>query len=455
MEHLGPMSLSTDERYAVRMVMHIQSVETGIMKPQIIITDIETGNEYKMNNLSHHNFHNVEFGPKYTIGSTEYHSLFFTIADETGRPFAIYTCAFDGTSFSTMRVLYKDKDPSHLVDVQRTKGCQYVAISSSSKVDNEIHIVGGEFNERAMLRDPNRKVPWKKPKLVKKRQRGIQYYLDCGNEGDIIILAHRSAGDDNHSDDDESPLGNEVSVFEAHVDNLPLPSNDFGKPIHLHSKESTHFIEDMALFQDHLVLFERSSIDSTHQIRIVDRTSEATNNTSTISLQNLKGVEHKLLSPCGNIQYNSNSFKFDMESPLTPSINYDYEFESGTLTSSPFTADVDNVQSIRVHIESNDGTGTQIPLSMYYDKTVPTRGVVLIGYGSYGQSQNLAYDPGLVPLAKRGFVIVSYVYYEILTFFNKVFWHNHICSLCLVIFYLCYIVLLSWSWWRRSWETMV
>jgi protease II len=53
-----------------------------------------------------------------------------------------------------------------------------------------------------------------------------------------------------------------------------------------------------------------------------------------------------------------------------------------------------------------------IALSLYFDKKVTTMGVLLIGYGSYGQNQNLAYDPVLLPLVKRGFVIVSESYFQ-------------------------------------------
>ncbi len=401
MEHLGPMSLSTDEKYAVRMIMQMHAV----MKPQIVVTEMNSGREYKMSNASHHSFHNVEFGPRYTIGSKEYHSLFFTILDETGRPFAVNACAFDGESFSTMRVMFKDKNPANLVDVQRTKGCEYVAISSSSKIDNEIRIVGGEFDEKSILRDPQRKIPWK-PKLVKKRRKGVQYYVDCGKKGDIIILAHQST--QNGDDDSTSSLSNEMSIFEVQTNTLPLPKDEFGKPIHQHTCDTKHFVEDIALFQDYLVLFERSTIDGMQQIRIINRSSESSPSHTILSLQGLPGAKHKQINPSGNMLYNSNSFKFDVETPLTPAINHEYDIVTETLTSSAFSTDFYNIDSKRLFISSDDGT--QVPLTMYYDKTVPTRGVILMGYGSYGENQNLSYDPGLVPLVKRGFVIVSFLF---------------------------------------------
>ena len=57
----------------------------------------------------------------------------------------------------------------------------------------------------------------------------------------------------------------------------------------------------------------------------------------------------------------------------------------------------------------------KVPLTMVYKTQIQlnedshSRPVVLVGYGAYGENQNLAYDPALMPLVDRGFIIVSFL----------------------------------------------
>ena len=425
-EYLGSMSLSIDEEYAVRISTNVFTNA----KPKMIVTNISTGLEYSMNmeNMllpQQHTIQNVEFGPKYTKNSVDYHSIFVTVCDAIGRPSSVYVCGFNGEVFSDMELVVEDPNAANFVDIQRTKGCDYVVINSTSKTDNQVWLacVGGDTNTGAGAPQSSilhGSVPWERI-LVKERNKGVQYYIDCGTKDDVIILAHRflNQQQEQHIGNgiceakvDSSIIGNEISVFQAHIQDFPLSLGQFGNPIRKHSDEMNYFVEEVDLFENFLVLYERSSLNSSQRIRVVDRHVKDCKG-SIIPIEGIHGLDHFMISPGGNMHFHSNSLHFTIETPLTPPIHCQYDFYTKSLTmmgeeSLDRTLEDDRFGSERVNVVSDDGIS--IPLSFYFDKTGDIGGVVLIGYGSYGQNQNLAYDPTLYPLVKRGLAIVSFQY---------------------------------------------
>jgi protease II len=189
------------------------------------------------------------------------------MCDDLGRPNAVYGCIFDGEerSHSKPELVFMDDNGSHFVDVQRTKGCHYVAIHSTSKISNEIYLVGGDL----------------RPILVRKRQEHVLYYIDCGVHGDAIIMALKNK---NHVDIDEklkenndelvsaSELSQEFSVFETTIHDMPL-TETFGTKLIIDDEEM-YFIEDMDIFASKIVLYERSHIDGTQRMIVWDRNTK-------------------------------------------------------------------------------------------------------------------------------------------------------------------------------------
>ena len=426
-EYLGPMSLSVDEEYLIRLISYTQPN----MSPKIIVTQIDTGLEHEIPfTCTKYNIQNVEFGPKYTKNAKEYHSIFFTVCDDIGRPNSVYACIMnswtcfrgDGTLFTPLELIMKEENRANFVDVQRTKGCDYVAINSTSKTDNEVYLIGGDATPSSSSKSNIfEHIPWQ-PILVKKRSLGIQYYVECGNQGDVIILAHQFSNqrldDDAFSDKkvDKNVIGSEISVFQASKADFPLPASNYGTPIHLHNDTMEFFVEDIDLFYQFLVFYERSSVDSSQRIRVLRRNTEISNSTI-ISLDKYipeRKFKHCLISPGGNMNFNSIHLNFHIESPLMPPTQYNYDFELNSLSNlsnSSHQSDTRRSDSVRFLVTSKDNA--LIPLSLYFHNDVMTKGVLLIGYGSYGQNQNLSYNPAFLPLVRRGFSIVSYILRDI------------------------------------------
>jgi oligopeptidase B len=117
-----------------------------------------------------------------------------------------------------------------------------------------------------------------------------------------------------------------------------------------------------------------------------------------------------VLSPGGNMHYQSDRIRFFLESPAEPRKTYEYHVPTRTLAVlSEDRRGADEIVQERTVVASQDGT--LVPLSIVYRKEIEetekrqTLPVVLMGYGAYGQSVNLAYDPTMRPLLDRGFVL--------------------------------------------------
>jgi len=412
LEELGPMSLSVDEKLAARL---ITDKFNGVGNQKIVIRDITTGTDFQVNvrtddmhkdgitSDSTLTIHNVEFGPMIQNGNDKFHSFFYTTYDLKGRPNAVYGCVIFGNELghgkhhSIPELVLIDHEGSNFVDVQRTKGCDYVAIHSTSKASNEIHLVGKDLS----------------PKLVRRRQTGVQYFVDCGIDNDVIIMAHTIAMTKSGTGTKICDLGSDFRVFETNTDELPL-GEYFGKEISLRFQSTgrgdtgDYFIEDMDIFLTHICFYERSFGNGAQRIRVYNRKCE----TDTILSVHESNSEAYSIAPSGNMNFASSYFQFNVESPVNPPVNLKYHldmFAGDNVSLGERVRNSDNSYSCqRVLVESHDGT--RCPLTIVFNKSIKMpsmRPVVLIGYSCYGQNQNLQYDPIIMPLVDRGFAIVS------------------------------------------------
>jgi len=212
----GPMSLSTDERLLARIELPL---DNGA--PTLSVTHLASGRRTVLNvEQGSTPVCGVEFGPAVSPTRT---SLFLTLADAVERPASVYALVLDvdgdGSVVATVPVqVFHEPDPRCFVDVRRTKGGEYVAISSSSKTDDEVCLVGRPDRHQPGIAE------WT-TKTVREREDGVRYNLDCGTDGDLVILAHLAAADPCRTD-----LGSDRRAFLASVQDLPL-TRSFGRPM--------------------------------------------------------------------------------------------------------------------------------------------------------------------------------------------------------------------------------
>ena len=268
--------------------------------------------------------------------------------------------------------------------MQRTKGCQFVALNCRTQSSNEVYLLDHAHNEND-------------PLLLRRRVNGIQYYVDVGSDNDVFVLIGR--------EEDA-----ELQLVECSVHDLPLSDTVLNKYLSnspYSPTPSSHVITDFDIFENFVVLFEQSKVDGIQQIRIVKR--HVVGEVWNIELEQIHGPV-TMLSPGGNMHYFSKVIQFHIENPAMPRRTLEYNMETRVLLSSlvdaQFVDDADFIQR-RVLVSSKDGT--QVPLSIIHRSdgvdTPNFQHVLLIGYGAYGQATNLAFDPFFAPLFNRGFVL--------------------------------------------------
>ena len=443
-DQLLAMSLSVDESmvaYLLETATSNPSSHTGNQKPDgsrgkqvaVVVRHIDSGVTTELILPTNGcDISSLEFGP---IQSNGLHSLFYVTNDRQGRPFAVWACnieaATDGIKTNPVKLQPSDKhkpvllkeflNPAIMVNVQRTKGCQYVAIQASTKTGNEIYLCRDVLT--STTEDPNMT-------LVMPHQEGVVYHLDIGHEEDVYILI--STNDASIAGQDDTIIlregqcsapsqGPEFSLWHTKIEALPLAQPnamlDSNSSTFISGAQQGHVITDMDIFKDFIALYERSTDDGTQRIRLV-RT--ATTHTGAFREQIMPGQEkivpvgsaseHKCtsLSPSGNLHYNADSVRFAVESPACPRLVYEYSAKTDQLMvlSAESEFRTESLHLERVMVESEDGT--LVPLSLVYreqpSSKKPKR-AILVGYGSYGEPLELSYDPAMQPLLKRGFVL--------------------------------------------------
>ena len=369
---LHAMSLSVDESMIAYLVSSVlDSTST------IYIRHMDSQREIEVPAYSEEIMSAVEWGPIQGNGD---HSLFFTTRNNLHRPHKVHVCTVSKRlKLSTTMVVYSNDDEAVMVDIQRTKGCRYVAISARTKTSNEIHLAGNLSNNLI---------------LVRARQPGIQYSLDVGTNDNVWIVANASVP--NH----DSGLGEEMTIFETSIDVLPL-KDTFGT---LRAESEEFIIHDIDLFQRHVVYYQYSVTDGKQRMRFDNL---ATGNSKIIDLP---GGSSSILLPGGNIFYNASSLRFGVENAFSKGSVYECNFDTGTtmeLSSSP-TGQNQRYMQQRVLVTSQDGT--RVPLTLVHCSSIDPFGpdeypAVLHGYGAYGEPVMRGFDAVTVSLLDRGFVI--------------------------------------------------
>jgi len=436
-EEIVSMSITPDETCVAYIIRNDKRSST-----QVFIRNIASGKELILSSTELYSSFSLECGPSLSL-SDYYQSLYVVLANEQGRPDRVVACTFPSlllttenhkpAATTTTTLIYKNDDPQVFVDIQRTKGCQYVIINALSKSSNEIFLCS----------DPRHTKERSPLVLVKPRQTGILYHVDVGIHQDLVMLT----SDENSND------GNFI-LKETSIDSLPLSGynadvKDDEKNNGADKMEGdSFFIEDMDLFQRYIVLYERSKKNGDQRLRvrnrrridsddtIIDLVSLSTQiiSTAEIDTRNTSIPLWSKLTPVGNMFFNANCFRFQLESPANPGVVYEYNFDEKIISSlSPIqeggsgsdSADCNEMLvKKRIIVESADGTG--VPLSIFYNKnktklpvplspsfsvddSIRTKSkkqtIVLSGYGSYGEPIDLGHNPGWQHLLDRGVVL--------------------------------------------------
>ncbi|MDA3942562.1 MAG: S9 family peptidase [Bacteroidetes bacterium] len=294
-------------------------------------------------------------------------TLFYSVKDETLRPYRVMRHKLDEAYESDMAVFTED-DPTFYAFVFKTKSKAYVMIGSVSTMSAEYSFV-----------DANK--PQNDFKLVQERQPDMLYSVDH-YKNDFYIRTNLDAQN-----------------FRLMKTSVKKPSMENWKEVIAHRPDV--LLEDFEIFADYLAVSERQKGLVNIRVMSWDKKKD-------YYLDFGEPAYTAYMST--NVDFETKVLRYGYTSLTTPNSVYDYNMADKTrklLKQQEVVGgyNPDDYQSERLYVTSHDGQ--QVPVSLVYKRGLEKNGqnpVVLYGYGSYGASMDAYFSSTRLSLLDRGFV---------------------------------------------------
>jgi oligopeptidase B len=292
-------------------------------------------------------------------------TFFYTTTDPAKRPFKIFRHQL-GTD--QHELLFEEKDEMYRVFTYLTNDQRYVFFGSDSTDSTEYKYLHADK-------------PLETPQMILAREDKHEY-RPAIYKGSFYIMTNKDAKN--------------FRIVTAPLDD-PSPKN--WKDFVPHNKAV--YLEDMDFFMNHIVISEREN--GLTWIRIIDNRN---GNSHRIEM-----AEPVFTSYVGtNLVFNTNILRFGYQSLVTPSSVYDYNMDTRQKTllkqyEVPGGFDSANYVSERIYATAKDGV--KVPVSLVYRKDLKKDGtapLLLDGYGAYGLSNDIYFDPERLVLLDRGMI---------------------------------------------------
>ncbi|ESY12163.1 S9 family peptidase [Mesorhizobium sp. M0615] len=294
--------------------------------------------------------------------------FFYTRLDDNHRPSKVLFHALGGSPLND-RLIYEETDPGFFMDVGGTRSNEWIMIGINDHETSEYHLMRADE-------------PFAEPKLVAKRETGLQYDLEEG--GDIFFILTNADG------------AKDFKIMTAPADD-PVRANWDELVAH----EQGRLILSVVGFRDHMVRLERK--EGLPRIVVRDRRS---------------GEEHLIsfdeeafsLGLSGSYEYDTEIMRFTYSSMTTPAQVFDYNMRSRERVllktqEVPSGHSPDHYVTRRLMAPAADGE--LVPVSLLHHRDTPLDGsapCLLYGYGSYGIAIPSAFNTNWFSLVDRGFV---------------------------------------------------
>ena len=299
-------------------------------------------------------------------------TIFYTKKDEqTLRANVIYKHKI-GDSEMDDTIVFTEDDDTFGVAVYKSKSRKYIIIACYSTLTNEFHIL-------------NANTPEKEFKVFQRRKRGLEYSISHFENHFYIVTNKDKATNFKlmKTPENATQLSNWVDILEHRTDVL---------------------IEDIDIFQDYLVVSERSN--GLNQIRIKrwDDTEDYylpfDNETYTANVGT-------------NVEFNTEILRYSYNSLTNPASVIDFNMRTKTKEIKKEQEVLDpkfnknNYTSERIWATAEDGT--KIPMSVVRRKDTEVNGnapLLQYAYGSYGSTVDPYFSTIRLSLLDRGFIYV-------------------------------------------------
>lgn len=294
-------------------------------------------------------------------------TVFYTKVDLLNRPDKLFRHTL-GLSIDSDELIYHEHDEAYYLGVSKTRSEAYILISLDSKITSEVHYL-----------DANN--PTASFQVIQPRCSGVEYAVEHHGSHFYIVTNDQAIN------------------FKLMKTLVTSPAQENWVPEIPHRDEV--MISGVSAFANHLVIYERAAGLPKVRVRKLSSAEEhyITFPESTYAV-----------FPGNNPEFNTNTFRFNYTSLVTPNSVFDYDLETQKRElkkESEVLGGYDRTQYKSERIMATAADSTQIPISLVYKEMAchTPRPLLLTGYGSYGASYPPYFSSNRLSLLDRGVVI--------------------------------------------------
>ncbi len=292
-------------------------------------------------------------------------TLFFTTQDDAKRDYRLWRYTL-GEEKPTM--LYEEKDGLFSLSPSRSRDGKIMFLEAASSRTTEVRFLPADK-------------PAGEWRLLAPRRNEVKYYPE-----------HR---------DDIFYIRTNDGATEFRVVTAPVATPEVEHWKELIPGQCGLTIEEFEPFADHAVVVERA--EGLVRFRVTD-------------FENKKGKRVELPEPAYlaqpefNVEFETGTFRFKYESPVTPPSVFEYNIAGGEkklLKQIEVLGGYDPARYIVERVRAKAADGKQVPLDVVRRKDVPVDGSAacwLYGYGSYGISIDPSFSANRISLLDRGVI---------------------------------------------------
>ena len=264
-------------------------------------------------------------------------------------------------------VVYEEKDKSNYIGVGRSKNKKHIMIVSQAILSSEVKIIDASKPEE----------PYK---IFAQRMKEVLY--------DVIAL------------EDKFLIRTNWNAKNFRLMECPLDKTESANWKEVIPHRTDVLLKSVDEFKDFLVLEERKG--GLNQLRIIQRKDNA---------EHYMTFEEPVYTamPGANPEYNSNVYRYNYTSLITPNSIYNYDMttkEKKLLKQKEVLGGYDLNQYTSERLVATATDGTKVPISIVYKKGYKKDSnspLLLYAYGSYGISMDATFNSNRISLLDRGF----------------------------------------------------
>ncbi|MCK6630358.1 MAG: S9 family peptidase [Anaerolineae bacterium] len=293
-------------------------------------------------------------------------TLFYTVLDEAKRPYQLYRHTL-GTGPRDDVLLYHETDEMYNMFLHKSRSKAYILVYLRQSVTSEWHYLSAD--------DPTGQF-----RVIQPRQHGLEYLVD--HRGDEFFILTNA----------------EAVNFRVMTVATANPAKAQWRELIPHRPAVK--VDELLVFQDHLVLFEREQgLPQIQVIYLPDLTSHYVD----------FNEPAYTLWPQGNREFQTSQLRFGYSSLVTPPSTFDYEMNDRTrdLKKQEEVPGYDPAQYQSERIFATAADGVPVPISLVYKKGLVKDGrspLLMHGYGAYEASMDAYFGSRRLCLLERGFV---------------------------------------------------